>query len=61
MIDKNGYSYVWIVEELFPDGKGHQVAGFKTRAEAREYAKYYNGFAHGTRTATYRARKYVRV
>ena len=46
-------NYVWMIER---DGK--PIYFEYTRKKARTFAKYYNGFAHLTKQARFKVKKY---
>jgi hypothetical protein len=52
-------NYIWLVQRLYLDmgWLPHKVC--LTKKEAKEEAKYFNGFAHKTKDARYRIRKYI--
>jgi len=48
---------LWIVKRKLHKGYDYPFT-CETRQEAREIAKYYNGFSHGTKDARYKVKKY---
>jgi hypothetical protein len=53
-------NFIWVVE--INDGAGWKPFVFAdTRTDAREAARYFNGFAHGKKHARNRVSKYVRA
>ena len=54
-------NHVWIIQRKI-DGWGYRLYDVcSSRADARAVVKYYNGFAHNTKNATFRVRKYEEV
>jgi hypothetical protein len=51
--------HVWMLERKVPKFGFVPVNFFYSRRYARDTAKYFNGFAHRTKAARFRVRKYV--
>lgn len=52
-------NHIWVVQRKQPAQGYVPFNFFDSRSDARAVAKYYNGFAHGTKHARFRVRKYI--